>query len=96
MWGIWYEIMNSSVQSDICFVTELLNLVYRLNVLYSNPWFFNTLFMQEYPIDKHEITIIVNHYLVKGDRFKGDVDRSSADVYNRAGDNTGDSLSRIN
>ena len=52
--------------------------------------------MQEYPIDRHEITIIVNHYLVKGDRFKGDVDRSSADVYNRAGDNTGDSLSRIN
>jgi hypothetical protein len=28
MWCIWHEIMNSSVQSDICFVTELLNLVY--------------------------------------------------------------------
>ena len=88
--------MNSKVQLDICFVTELLNLVYRLNVRYSNPRSSQTQFMQEYPINKHEITIIVNHYLVKGDRFKGDVDRSSADVYNRAGDNTGDSLSRIN
>jgi hypothetical protein len=29
MWGIWHEIMNSSVQSYICFVTDLLNLVYR-------------------------------------------------------------------
>jgi hypothetical protein len=69
MWGIWLEIMNSSVQSDICFVTELLNLVYRLNVLYSNPLFLKTQFTQGYPINKHEITIIVNHYLVKGDRF---------------------------
>jgi hypothetical protein len=60
MWGIWHKIMNSSVQSDICFVTELLNLVYRLNVRYSNPRFCQTQFMQEYPINKHEITIIVN------------------------------------
>ena len=67
MWGIWHEIMNSSVQSDICFVTELLNLVYRLNVRYSIPRFCQTQFMQEYPINKHEITIIVNQYLVKGD-----------------------------
>ena len=35
MLGIWHEIMNSSVQSDICFVTELLNLIYRLNVRYT-------------------------------------------------------------
>jgi hypothetical protein len=54
-------------QSDICFVTELLNLVYRLNVRYSNPRFCQTQFMQEYPINKHEITIVVNQYLVKGD-----------------------------
>jgi hypothetical protein len=67
MWGIWHEIMNSSVQSDICFVTELLNLVYRLNVRYSIPIFCQTQFMQEYPINKHEITIIDNQYLVKGD-----------------------------
>ena len=56
-------------QSDICFVTELLNLVYRLNVWYSNPRFCQKQFMQEYPINKHEITIIVNQYLVKGDWF---------------------------
>ena len=67
MWCIWHEIMNSSVQSDICFVTELLNLVYRLNVRYSISRFCQTQFMQEYPINKHEITIIVNQYLVKGD-----------------------------
>jgi hypothetical protein len=66
MRGIWHEIMNSSVQSDICFVTELLNLVYRSNMRYSNPRFCQTQFMQEYPINKHEITIIVNQYLVKG------------------------------
>jgi hypothetical protein len=69
MWCIWHEIMNSSVQSDICFVTELLNLVYWLNVHYSNPRFCKTQFMQEYPINKHEITIIVNQYLVKDDWF---------------------------
>jgi len=39
--------------------------------------------MQEYPINKHEITIVVNQYLVKGDWFYGDVGRSSAVVYNR-------------
>ena len=59
--------MNSKVQLDICFVTELLNLVYRLNVRYSNPRSSQTQFMQEYPINKHEITIVVNQYLVKGD-----------------------------
>jgi hypothetical protein len=48
--------------------------------------------MQEYPINKHEITIIVNQYLVKGDWFYGDVGRNSSAVYNHAGD----SLSRIN
>jgi hypothetical protein len=67
MWGIWHAIINSSVQSDIYFVTELLNLVYRLNVRYSNHRFSQTQFMLEYPVNKHEITIIVNQYLVKGD-----------------------------
>ena len=67
MWDIWHEIMNSSLQSNISFVTELLNLVYRLNVRYSNHRFSQTQFMLEYPVNKHEITIIVNQYLVKGD-----------------------------
>jgi asparagine synthetase A len=55
MWDIWHEIMNSSLQSNISFVTELLNLVYRLNVRYSNPKFCQTQFMQEYPINSSAV-----------------------------------------
>jgi hypothetical protein len=55
--------MNSKVQLDICFVTELLNLDYRLNVRYSNPRFCQTQFMQEYPINKHEIKAIRFNFL---------------------------------
>jgi hypothetical protein len=39
--------------------------------------------MQEYPINKHEITIVVNQYLVKGDWFYGAVGHSSAFAYIR-------------
>ena len=34
-----------------------------------NPIFCQAHCMQEYPINKHESTIIVNQYLVKGDWF---------------------------
>ena len=39
--------------------------------------------MQEYPINKHEITIVVNQYLVKGDWCYCGVGRSSAFAYIR-------------
>ena len=66
MWCIWHEIINSSVQSDML-GHRAVEFSISIECAYSNTRFCQTQFMQEYPINKHEITIIVKPYLVKGD-----------------------------